>query len=63
MTYLLARHDHRFVPVIVLVVLLEVVLISAFHASIWQVVWVMVAVGVTMLAAMALLYLTRNRNG
>ena len=62
-TYLLARHDHRFVPVIVLVVLLEVVLISAFHASIWQVVWVMVAVGVTMLAAMALLYFTRNRNG
>jgi O-antigen/teichoic acid export membrane protein len=60
-SYFLALRDNRFVPVMVIGVIGEVGLISIFHASLWQVVVIVMVVGIAMVLGLALLYLFGTR--
>ncbi len=57
-SYLLAVSDHRFIGVLALAVIAEVVLISLNHESLWDVIHAVLTVLVTASAALALLVAT-----
>lgn len=59
-TYMLARRDNRFVLVILGGVALEVILIAAFHSTIWAIVSSLVAACVAVLILTGLLVIPRS---
>lgn len=58
--YLLAVRDERFVPILALAGIAEIVMIWNFHANLWQVIWSLLAIGAATLGALWAISLTRG---